>query len=227
MSLIPIEVKIILAISCLFFLTCIGYIVYRKIKKMPVKKIVVFPLFGVIVILLSMATLRYTSLIYDDAEVLGALSSNNIGFDNIEKWGGELVEIQPDDYGNLVREDGDGKYVIIQNGTGFWEFIPSESQFLASSFYVESFNRKDTDVCELTVIDDDTVSVVETWDSYLLQITERIEERNVIILKFLNGSRDEYMMPFKNIDFTKEAVFYKEGETYGENSYHYYKVYLR
>lgn len=148
------------------------------------------------------------------------------GFENSYEWGNTLAQVQSTTSGNFIFTDGTGDYVVVKEGSHHWEFYPYQGQLLASSIYTD-FLPKGTDVCTYTVLNNDTISVVEPWESHTLKITDRIEEDNALIFEVLNGNRNVYLIPYNLIDTSKTPVFYQEGDSYGDKSYDYYKFYLK
>lgn len=142
------------------------------------------------------------------------------GFDNSYEWYNTLVEVKPTTDGSLFFTDSEGDYVIVKEGTGHWELYPSYGQIMMGSFYTD-FIPKRVSAYTYTVLDNDTISIFGNGDSGVLKITDRIEEKNYVIFEILNGSSNEYYIPYKFIGTSKKPVFFQEG-----NYYDYYKLYL-
>ncbi|MBQ8228684.1 MAG: hypothetical protein IJZ88_06700 [Clostridia bacterium] len=148
------------------------------------------------------------------------------GFENSESWDNQLVEVQRTQSGKFVHSDSKGKYVIIQEGSHHWQFCRSQQQFLTGAIY-RTYIPKDVDAISYQVLDNDTISVVEPWDSYVLKITDRIVEDDILVFEVLNVNRNVYLIPYTWLDPIMPSEFYQKGETYGDTSYDYYKFYLK
>lgn len=151
---------------------------------------------------------------------------NSWGFENSESWENQLVQVQKTQSGKFIQSDSKGKFVIIEEGTGHWQFYRAQQQFLAGSIY-KTGTPKNVDVYSYQVLDNDTISVVEPWDSYVLKITDRIVQDDVLIFEILNVNRNVYMIPYTWLDTITPSEFYQAGESYGDISYDYYKFYLK
>ena len=82
------------------------------------------------------------------------------------------------------------------------------------------FSLKNTEFATYTVLNNDTVTVFSPDEGNgVLKITDRIEEKNYVIFEILNGSSNEYYIPYKFRDTSKNPVFFQEGKYYD-----YYKL---
>ena len=150
----------------------------------------------------------------------------NWGFENSDSWDNQLVQVQKTQSGKFVQHDSKGKYVIIKEGSHHWQFYRTQQQFLAGSIY-KTYIPKNAEVNSYQVLDNDTISVVEPWDSYVLKITDRIVQDDILVFEILNVNRNVYMIPYTWLDPITPSEFYQKGDTYGDTSYDYYKFYLK
>ncbi len=148
--------------------------------------------------------------------------SDEFGFDNLEVWKGELVEIQIGDDQNFVYNDDDGSFVILKEGTGFYEFYQNDNQYLFSSIY-EDFSKENEGTGKYNVLDNNTITLDYLYGNYTITIVERIAIGEIIIFKTIDAKSERYYMPFKYVDTEKKCVYYKDG-TLGLDCY---KMYLK
>lgn len=132
--------------------------------------------------------------------VKGTDSGSEWGFNNCGEWDNQLIQVQPDSIGEFLHSDENGTYMVYEGGTGFWEFYPSKDQFIGSSVY-ENFETRSSDIYEYTVLNNDVISVVTPFESFTIEISERMEIEDVTVFKIKDGNSFEYYLPFK---FVKE-----------------------
>ena len=112
----------------------------------------------------------------------------DIGFYNIEEWGSKLIEVQTNDRGDYIFEDNFGKYVIIKEGTGIYEFYPNQKQVIFSSYYV---NRPYSTEASgtYTILDNDTF----TTNGYAIRIINRFSIETTSFIQMTNGGNLSYL----------------------------------
>lgn len=132
--------------------------------------------------------------------VKGTESSSEWGFEDSNDWDNKLIQVQPNSSGEFLYSDENGAYMIYKEGTGFWEFYPSEDQFIGSSVY-KDFETRSSDIYEYTVLSNDVISVTTPYEGFTIEISERLEIEDVTVFKIKDGNRFEYYLPFK---FVKE-----------------------
>ena len=81
------------------------------------------------------------------------------GFYNSDDWGNKLVQIvgNPDNYMDQSYKNFNDEYVVISEGSGFWDFYPETSQVAQGSFY---FNNKQTSTATTYVVTSNDIAYI-------------------------------------------------------------------
>ncbi len=144
------------------------------------------------------------------------VSTIEIGFNNIDDWGGKLITIKADDSGNYVFKDSNGIYVIISEGTGIWEFYTKENYAVMSSFYVNGAYSTEAS-SSYTILDNDTFAC----NGYTMRILNRFASNGVSLIEMTNGGSNSHTyIPYA---FLNSDSF----ELYKEDRFDYYKCYIK
>lgn len=153
--------------------------------------------------------------------VKGTGSNSEWGFEDSNDWDNKLIQIQPNSSGDFLHSDDNGAYMIYKEGTGFWEFYPSEDQFVGSSVY-EDFETRSSDIYEYTVLSNDVISVTTPYEGFTIEISERLKIEDVTVFKIKDGNRFEYYLPFKFVKENKGTFPYID-----EGANGYFKMYVK
>lgn len=113
----------------------------------------------------------------------------------------------------------------MKDNNVFWEFYSNQNQFLTNSLN-DDFTFKNSSVSNYSVLSNDKVSVIDSMESYTIDIVDRFMSKDIPVLK-VQAPDDAYFIPYKYIDTSRSFELFEEGETYGSKSYHYYKFYLK
>lgn len=138
------------------------------------------------------------------------------GFNNSDDWGNKLVEVvgNPDNSMDQSFKDFNDEYVIISEGSSFWDFYPDSNQFAQGSFYWNK-DKQTSMSSSYTVVSNDMVSAPELGGSF--EIKERIVVGDIVIFR----RNWEYYIPYEMLDFSRVEFYSEEGR------YDYYKVYIK
>lgn len=158
--------------------------------------------------------------------VLTSCSSqtSEIGFDNPDKWGCKLIEIEwIDENSSYIAEDNEGEFVITY-GAHIFELYAKEGQI--SYYILKNDSIRGNGTAAYNVLDNDLISVSSQDEgSGMIRITDRTKEKNIDILGISRSGdydSDEKYIPYSFIDESKTPVFFKKGDYYD-----YYKLYLK
>lgn len=148
------------------------------------------------------------------------------GFNNCNDWGKALIRIEPNISGDYILNDSKGNYVVIMKDNNIhWSFYPQQQQWITSSVNT-NYTLKTSNVNNITILNNNSFSVVTSWESYAINITNRFIINELPIFE-ITSPDTEYYIPYNCIDTSKEIEFFCEGKTYGTKSYHYYKFYIK
>lgn len=138
------------------------------------------------------------------------------GFNNSDDWGNKLVQVvgNPYNYMDETYDDFNDEYVIISEGTAFWDFYPDTNQFAQGSFYWNK-DKQTSMSSSYTVVSNDMISAPELGGSF--EINERIVVGDIVIFR----SAWEYYIPYDMLDFNRVEFYSEEGIR------DHYKVYIK
>lgn len=145
-----------------------------------------------------------------------AIPMSEWGFNNSNDWGNKLVKIvgNPDNKMDQSYKNFNDEYVIISEGSAYWDFYPSTNQFVQGSFYFD--NKQVSMSSTYVVVSNDLISAPSLGGAF--NIDERIVVGDIVI--FRRGW--EYYIPYEMLDIERGPEFYKEDGILDD-----YKVYLK
>lgn len=167
------------------------------------------------------------------SDSVSQMNYENWGFENIEEWGGALLQIYPDENGNYVFSDDKGQYVrTIIDEFSYIQFYP-EKEELAWCSLSDEHTLRSSNLFKYRVLDNNTIArmdfsgtMTSTW-----RIESRINEDGVYI-----GLWPDYdygqsgIIPYQYINAEMTMEFCESvdmGSEYFEDYKDLYKVYLK
>lgn len=169
------------------------------------------------------------------SDSVSQMNYENWGFENIEEWGGTLLQIYPDENGNFVFSDENGKYIKTTiDSAECYQFYPDREEFVMCSIDVDHTLFDYSVLYNYRVMDNNTL-VLRSFagdSGFDLRINGRIDENGVHIGLLPAGKYygQTGIIPYQYIDTKMTMEFCGSVDMDSgpfENYKDLYKVYLK